>query len=111
MAFRRVVISGERVEDTKNDLEGFFSNKIFKTNYPGLKHKIIVSPIKKDTLVVDVNGDGADTVAKKVKDIALKYKMKAITKLEKPMSAVSEGKIKKSELKEIIKTEIKKMLK
>jgi hypothetical protein len=111
MAFRRIVISGERVEDTKNDLEGFFSNKIFKTNYPGVKYKIIVSPIKKDTLVIDVNGEGADTVSKKVKDIALKYKMKAIIKLEKPMSAVSENKIKKSELKEFIKTEIKNMLK
>jgi hypothetical protein len=104
MAFRRVVISGERVEDTKNDLDGFFSNKIFKTNYPGLKHKIIVSPVKKDTLVVDVNGDGADTVAKKVKDIAIKYKMKAVTKLEKPMSAVNETKITKSKLTEAIKS-------
>jgi len=93
MAFRRVVISGERVEDTKNDLEGFFSNKIFKTNYSGLKYKLILSPIKKDTIVVDINGDGADTVAKKIKDIAIKYKMKAVIKLEKPMSAVNETKL------------------
>jgi hypothetical protein len=93
MAFRRVVISGERVEDTKNDLEGFFSNKIFKTNYSGLKYKLILSPIKKDTIVIDINGDGADTVAKKVKDIAIKYKMKAVIKLEKPMSAVNETKL------------------
>lgn len=93
MAFRRVVISGERVEDTKNDLEGFFSNKIFKTNYSGLKYKLILSPIKKDTIVVDINGDGADTVAKKVKDISIKYKMKAVIKLEKPMSAVNETKL------------------
>jgi hypothetical protein len=93
MAFRRVVISGDKVSETKTDLEGFFSNKIFKTNYPGLKHKLIVSPIKKDTIVVDINGDGADTVAKKVKDIAIKYKMKAVIKLEKPMSAVNETKL------------------
>ena len=69
MAFRRVVISGEKVQDTKADLDGFFSNKVFKTNYPGLKIKSILSP-KKDTIVVDINGDGADTVAKKVEDIS-----------------------------------------
>ena len=95
MAFRRVVISGEKVQETKTDLDGFFSNKVFKTNYPGLKVKMIVSPVKTDTIVVDINGDGADTVAKKVKDIAIKYKMKAVIKLEKPMSAVKENDTKK----------------
>ena len=95
MAFRRVVISGEKVQDTKTDLDGFFSNKVFKTNYPGLKTKVILSPVKKDTIVVDVNGEGADTVAKKVKDIGIKYKMKAVIKLEKPMSAVKENDTKK----------------
>ena len=54
MAFRRVVISGEKVQDTKTDLDGFFSNKVFKTNYPGLKVKMIVSPVKTDTIVVDI---------------------------------------------------------
>jgi hypothetical protein len=89
MAFRRTVISGEKLFDTKQDLESFFSNKIFKTNYPNLKTKIIVSLTKQDTIVIDINGDGADTIAKKVKDIANKYKMKAIIKLEKPMSSVN----------------------
>lgn len=103
MAFRRIVISGEKVEDTKKNLDDFFSNKVFKTNYPGLQHKVIVSPVKTDTIVVDVNGDGADTVAKKIKDIGLKHKMKAVIKLEKPMSAVKETKITKSQLTEIIK--------
>ena len=103
MAFRRVLISGEKVQDTKIDLDGFFSNKIFKINYPDLKTKVIVSPVKTDTIVVDINGDGADTVAKKVKDIGIKYKMKAIIKLEKPMSAVKESKITKSKLTEAIK--------
>ena len=98
MAFRRVVISGEKVQDTKTDLDGFFSNKVFKTNYPGLKTKLIVSPVKNDTIVIDLNGDGADTVAKKVKDIGQKYKMKAVIKLEKPMSVVKETKITKSKL-------------
>jgi hypothetical protein len=103
MAFRRVVINGEKVQDTKTDLDGFFSNKIFKTNYPDLKHKLILSPIKKDTIVVDINGDGADTIAKKVKDIAIKYKMRAIIKLEKPMSSVAN----ETKLKNILKTIIK----
>ena len=103
MAFRRVVINGEKVQDTKIDLDGFFSNKIFKTNYPDLKHKLILSPIKKDTIVVDINGDGADTIAKKVKDIAIKYKMRAIIKLEKPMSSVAN----ETKLKNILKTIIK----
>jgi len=91
MAFRRVVISGDRVQDTKTDLENFISNKVFKTNYPGLKTKMIVSPVKTDTIVIDINGEGADTVAKKIKDIGIKYKMKAVIKLEKPMSAVKEN--------------------
>ena len=91
MAFRRVVISGEKVQDTKTDLENFLSNKVFKTNYPGMKTKLIVSPVKNDTIVIDLNGDGADTVAKKIKDIGQKYKMKAVIKLEKPMSAVKES--------------------
>jgi len=50
-------------------------------------------------------------VAKKIKDIGLKYKMRAIIKLEKPMSAVKENKLTKSNLKEFIKSEIKNMLK
>ena len=107
MAFRRVVISGEKVQDTKTDLDGFFSNKVFKTNYPGLKTKVILSPVKKDTIVVDVNGEGADTVAKKVKDIGIKYKMKAVIKLEKPMSAVKENnKEKDDELRNKIKSSL-----
>ena len=93
MAFRRVIISGEKVNDTKIDLEGFFTTRVFQTNYPGLKHKIIVSPFKEDTLIIDVNGDGADTVSKKIKDIGIKYKMKVSIKVEKPMSAVNETKL------------------
>jgi hypothetical protein len=107
MAFRRVVISGEKVQDTKTDLDGFFSNKVFKTNYPGLKTKMIISPVKTDTIVVDINGDGADTVAKKVKDIGIKYKMKAVIKMEKPMSAVKENnKEKNDELVNKIKSSL-----
>ncbi len=107
MAFRRVVISGDRVQDTKTDLENFISNKVFKTNYPGLKTKMIVSPVKTDTIVIDINGEGADTVAKKIKDIGIKYKMKAVIKLEKPMSAVKENnKEKDDELRNKIKSSL-----
>jgi len=111
MAFRRVVISGERVEDTKENIDSFFEHENFKSNYKDLKYKVILSPVKNDTIVIDVNGDGADTVAKKIKDIGIKYKMKAVIKLEKPMSSVKENKLTKSNLKEFIKSEIKNMLK
>ena len=53
MAFRRVVISGEKVQDTKTDLDNFLSSKMFKTNYPGIKSKLIISPVKNDTIVID----------------------------------------------------------
>jgi len=111
MAFRSVLLVGDKLPEVKTELENMFSSKLFKTNYAGVKTKIIVSPVKNDTLVVDLNGDGADTVAKKVKDIGQKYKMKATIKTEKPMSAVGESKITKSALKEIIKEEIRNILK
>ena len=111
MAYRRVLLVGDKLPETKKELENMFSSKLFKTNYAGVKTKIIVSPVKNDTLVVDLNGEGADTVSKKVKDVGQKYKMKAIIKTEKPMSKVGESKITKSALKEIIKTEIKNTIK
>jgi hypothetical protein len=111
MAFRRVLLNGTNVEDVKQTLEDYFSTKLYKSNYPNIKHKIIVSPTKNDTLVIDLNGDGADTVSKKVKDIGIKYKMTAKIKNEKPMSSVKESTtIKKSELTQLIKEEIKNVL-
>jgi len=111
MAYRRVLLIGDKISETKTELENMFSSKLFKTNYSGVKTKIIVSPVKNDTLVVDLNGEGADTVSKKVKDIGQKNKMKATIKTEKPMSKVGESKITKSTLKKIVKEEIKKVLK
>jgi hypothetical protein len=111
MAFRRVLLNGTNVEEVKQTLEDYFSTKLYKSNYPNIKHKIIVSPTKNDTLVVDLNGDGADTVSKKVKDIGIKHKMTAKIKNEKPMSSVKESTtIKKSELTQLIKEEIKNVL-
>lgn len=103
MAFRRVLLSGDRASEVKSVLEKYFDASLFKTNYPNIKTKIILSPVKVDTLVIDINGDGADTISKKVRDIGKKYKMKPTIKLEKPTSPIKESKIKKSELEKIIR--------
>ena len=89
MAFRRVVISGNEVEKTNVDLSTYFLSSFFTTNYSELEHRVIKSPIKEDTLVVDLNGSGADTVSKKIKNIAGKYKMKAVIKLQKPITSAN----------------------
>lgn len=105
MAFRRVVLSGDKIKETEEDVKRLFSTDVFKRNYAGLKTSI-KQGAKTDTIVVDINGEGADTVAKKVKDVGNKFKVKAVIKTEKPMSAVSESKITKSALKEMIKKEL-----
>ena len=105
MAFRRVVLSGDKIKETEEDVKRLFSTDVFKRNYAGLKTSI-KQGAKADTIVVDINGEGADTVAKKVKDVGNKFKVKAVIKTEKPMSAVSESKITKSALKEMIKKEL-----
>ena len=110
MAFRRVVLSGEGIQAAKKDIDNYFKGDLFNINYPELTFKVIVSPVKQDTLVVDVNGEGADTVSRKVKDFGKKHKMKAVIKLEKPTSPVKESKIRKSQLKQLIKEEIFKVL-
>jgi hypothetical protein len=110
MAFRRVVLSGEGIQAAKKDIDNYFKGDLFKINYEDLDFKIIVSPVKQDTLVVDLNGDGADTVSKKIRDFGKKHKMKAVIKLEKPTSPVKESKIRKSQLKQLIKEEIKNLL-
>ena len=110
MAFRRIVLTGDRIKETEEDVKRLFSTDVFKRNYAGLKTSI-KQGAKADTIVVDINGEGADTVAKKVKDVGNKFKVKAVIKTEKPMSSVSESKITKSALKEIIKAESKNILK
>lgn len=105
MAFRRVVLTGEKIKETEEDVKRLFSTDVFKRNYAGLKTSI-KQGAKADTIVVDINGEGADTVAKKVKDVGNKFKVKSVIKTEKPMSATSESKITKSALKEMIKKEL-----
>ena len=94
MAFRRVILSGDRMDEVKSILEKYFKAPLFKTNYPNLSSKLITSPVKENTLIVDLNGDGADTISKKVKDIGIKYKMGIKIKNEKPMSSIKESKLK-----------------
>jgi hypothetical protein len=105
MAFRRIVLTGDRIKETEEDVKRLFSTDVFKRNYAGLKTSI-KQGAKADTIVVDINGEGADTVAKKVKDVGNKFKVKSVIKTEKPMSATSESKITKSALKEMIKKEL-----
>ena len=99
MAFRRVVITGDNLQKTKDNLEDFFSNEIYINNYPTIKHKIILPPTKPDTIVVDLNGDGADIVSKKVKDIAMKHKMSSKIKNQIKLAA-------KESLNETFKTKL-----
>jgi hypothetical protein len=110
MAFRRVVLVGSGLPAAKKDIDNYFKGDLFKINYSDLDFKVIVSPVKEDTLVVDVNGDGADTVSKKIRDFGNKHKMKATIKLEKPTSPVKESKIRKNQLKQLIKEEILKVV-
>lgn len=109
MAYRRILIVGEKVKEAKANLDDYLTNKMFKTNYPDIKVKIMISPVKENTLVVDLNGDGADSVSKKVKDIGEKHKMSVKIKNEKPLSQVKESK--ENELRSLIREEIKSILK
>jgi len=74
MAFRRVLISSEdKMSEIKTALDDFMKTAKFKSESKGVK--ITFKPsVKKDTLVIDVNGDGGVAVAIKLKDVARKYK-------------------------------------
>lgn len=73
MAFRRVIFTSPKISDVKQDVERLFSLDKFKSDFPGLK-TTIKPGAKPDVLVVDVNGDGADSVSRKLKDIGTKFK-------------------------------------
>ncbi len=98
MAFRRIIINGEKVEEVKKDLERLFELPKHKIDFPNLKIDI-KKGTKENTLVIDLNGEGADSVSKKVKDIGIKFGASSTIKNEIPMK-----------LKEIIKQEIKEIL-
>lgn len=85
MTFRRLVLTGKNCDKTKQEIENYINGVAFKINYPDIVIKILKSPVKEDTLVIDIIGEGADTVSKKLKDQGLKYSMKATIKNQKPL--------------------------
>ena len=68
MAFRRVIFSGDEVEDVKKDIERTFNILKAKMDASGLK-RTIKNGAKPNTLLVDLNGEGADSISKKLKEI------------------------------------------
>lgn len=99
MAFRRIILTGDKIEDVKKDLERLFELPKHKIDFPNLKINI-KQGAKPNTLVVDLNGDGADSVSKKVKDSGIKFNVTSVIKNEISMKT-------KAELKEAIKSILK----
>lgn len=83
MTFRRLIISGDAVDRYKSETEKYIKGVYFKTNYPDVDIKIIKSPFKENTLVIDIKGEGADSVAKKLRDQGTKYKLSGVIKNKK----------------------------
>jgi hypothetical protein len=108
MAFRRVIFTS----DSKLEkLEKEIKSKNYQTQFPDCKLTIKPS-VKPDTLIVDVNGDGADSVAKKLKDLGGKYGVAVKIKTDIKLTPANESKLmKKSEFRAMIKEEILKTLK
>jgi hypothetical protein len=71
MAFRRVIFTSDSKLDTvKQDINRLVDTKNFQIKFPDCK--VVIKPsVKPDTLIVDVNGEGADSVAKKLKDLGV----------------------------------------
>ena len=107
MAFRRVIFTSNKLEDVKKDVERLFSLDKFKSDFPDLK-TTIKPGAKSDVLVVDVNGDGADSVSKKLKDIGNKFKADVKIRNEIKTTPIKEEKLEK--VKNLIKEEIRKVL-
>lgn len=91
MAFRRVIFTSDKLADVKKDVERFFSLPKFKTDFPGLK-TTIKPGAKSDVLVVDVNGEGADSVSRKLKDIGIKFKATVKVRNEIKTTPIKENK-------------------
>lgn len=112
MAFRRVIFTSDSKLDTvKQDINRLVDTKNFQIKFPDCKVAIKPS-VKPDTLIVDVNGDGADSVAKKLKDLGSKHGVAVKIKTDVKLAPVKESKLmKKSEFRAMIKEEIFKTLK
>jgi len=93
MAFRRVIVTvpeGDNKKFVEDDIKRLFSLANFKNDFKDVKTEIKPS-VKDNVLVIDLNGDGADSVSRKVKDLATKHKADVKIRNEKPMSGVKEG--------------------
>ncbi len=87
MAYRRLIITTKQTAKIKSDLESLF-NRVGH-DFPDVKTNI-VSGVKPDTIVVDLNGDGADSFAYKVNDIAKKHGAQVKIKKEKSLAIKEE---------------------
>lgn len=100
MAFRRVIITGEKFKEVESELKRFLELPKTKIDFPDLKTDVKVG-IKPNTLIIDLNGEGADSFSKKIKDLGIKFQCQIVIKLEKEMKA------KMSEIKNLIKEVLK----
>lgn len=100
MAFRRIIFNSEQRDSINQDVEKYINSDFYKTNYKDLK-TTIKNGVKPEVLVVDINGEGADSVAKKLKMVGAKYNAKVTIKNEIPLDKLKEV------IKEAIRTEIK----
>ena len=113
MAFRRVIYTSDsKLDIIKQDINRLMDTKTFQIYFPKSKCEITIrTSAKPNTLVVDINGEGADSVAKKLKDLGGKNGVPAKIKTDIKLAPVKESNImKKSELKNMIKEEIFKTL-
>jgi hypothetical protein len=139
MAFKRIIYtsdtSGSELDIIKQDINRLINTKNFQIKFPNTifldtnnqetpdidnpeiskKHpicKITIKPsVKPNTLIVDINGEGANSIAKKLKDLGNKNGITAKIKTDIKLAPVKESKLmKKSEFKTMIKEEIFKTL-
>lgn len=89
MAYRRLIITAGKQQKIKDDLESLF-NRV-GPDFPDVKTKIVTG-VKPDTLIVDLNGDGADSMSYKANDIAKKNGAQVKIKKEKSL-AIKENRI------------------
>ena len=105
MAYRRVIFTSNDPDIIKSDLNRLIATDKFKSDFPDLKTSFKPS-VKDDVTIIDINGDGADSVSKKFKDIGIKHQAKVIVRNEIRTNPINESK-----LKEMIKEELRKTLK
>ena len=90
MAFRRIIFTGDKISGLKENVLNFFELDKFKNDFPSVK-STVKDGAKPNVLVVDVNGDGADSVSKKLKDIGNKWKVETKIRNEIKLSPIKES--------------------